>query len=518
MNFSDATLLSVSRKSQFLGNTARYKSDLELSIEGLLLNLTNTDGVAVILEDLVLLSASANNWVDIVLNGKNFGQGIITNVSFAEGRDVRDKKYTVAVTIPTDGDLSSVLGEDYSGLSYPNIKYIEGFSESSTYSRSIKRETYSQSVSFSIKGPYSLDSVEAAKSLAEDFFTHNDLLDTVGNKYSDSIIFRKFYSESYDQVNNKYTFSRNYDTNLDSNGQYSVYFTHSLNFDNQGIASIKERAEYIGHTSTPFNTVSDQAKIDIDESYTRCNDIFTQYFNDDNADLLLDPVTKSWTAMPFDGKLNYEIQYTNSNRLTNFTCFWNYQISVEKSLGGNYSITENGDIVGLGHMIEVKYQNALNAWKNTIQPNIFNRLDSYYPGDLVIKLMNETTTHQKVQGKISYSRKYSDSDSLLAAQEIRKALITVDRQYDRSLATSFSIINEKEIIQVQPNLLPNNLSYTINMNGKATNSIETYLSAAKQYVQLPSVHSFVADTSYSYDPFARSFNLSVSIVSLPETP
>lgn len=518
MNFSDATLLSVSRKSQFWGDTVRYKSTLELSVEGLLLNLTNTEGVSVILEDLVLFAQSADNWTDIILNGRNFGQGLITSVNFEEGNDVRDKKYTVSITIPITGDLSSVFGGDYSGLSYPNIEYIEEFSENSSYTRNIQKESYSQSVSFSIKGPYSLDAVEAAKDLAEDFFKYNDLINTIGNKYSDSVIFRKFYTEGYDKINNKYTFSRNYDTSLDSNGEYSVYFTHSLTFDGQGIASIREKADYTGHTSTPFDTVSDQAKIDIASSYTRCNNIFTQYFDNDNADLLSDPITTSWASIPFEGKISYDIQYTNSNRLTNFGCFWNYQISVEKPLGGNYIITENGDIVGLGHMIETKYQNALTAWRGTIESNILTRVQEYYSGELTMKLMNDTLTLQKVQGKITYSKKYSDSDSLLASTEIRKAVITVSKDFNRNLATSFNIINEKEIIQVQPNLLPNNISYSINMNGKATTSIGTYLSAAKSYISLPSVHSFISDSNYSYDPFSRTFSLSASIVSLPTTP
>ena len=39
MNFNDATLLTVSRKSQFLADTVRYKTVKELTVEGLLLNL-----------------------------------------------------------------------------------------------------------------------------------------------------------------------------------------------------------------------------------------------------------------------------------------------------------------------------------------------------------------------------------------------------------------------------------------------------------------------------------------------
>lgn len=511
MDFSNATILSVSRKSEFWGETTRYKSTLDLSIEGLLLNLTNSEGVDGIIQQLKSLVDSATNWQEIVINGVSFGNGIINSVNFSEGNDVRQKKYTIAISIPIQGDLSTVFSGDYTGLQYENAQYIEGFSESSSYDRSIQKENYTQSITFSIKGPYSLNAVNAAKSLATNFFQYNDLLNTIGNKYSNSTIFRKFYNESYDQINNRFTFSRNYETSLNSNGQYSSFFSHSLSFDNAGIASIKEKADYIGHTSTPFDTVVSQAKTDLASSYTRCNQIFSIYFDADNATLLSNPITKSWVSVPLEGKITYEVQYTNSNRVTDFGCFWSYQINVDKSLGGNYIITESGEIVGFGHIIDLKYNNALSAW-DTIQSE--SRIQQYYPGARSLNKVTETLTLQKVQGKIVYSEKYSDSDSISSSTDIRKTLVTVSNQFNRHLATSFSIINNKEIIQVQPNLLPNTISYTVNMNGRATVPISTYLGAAVQYVSV-GANSFISDVSYSYDPFSRSFSLNVSVTSLP---
>ena len=511
MNFANATILSVSRKSEFLSNTVRYRSTLQLNVEGLLLELTNSSGVAYIISDLLDLQSQSDNWQDININGYNFGQGIISSISFSEGNDVRTKKYNVNITVPQDGDLSSVVGEDYTGLAYENIKYVEGFSESSTYDRQIKKETYSQSIKFSIRGPYSLDAVGAAQSLAADFFAHNDLINTVGNKYSDSIIYRKFYNESYDSINNRYEFSRNYETSTDSNGQYSVFRSHGLTFDQAGIANVKEKAEYIGHTSVPFDTVSQQANSDIQGAFGRCQTVFSAYLNETNASLLSTPITKSFASLPFDGKISYEVTFTNSNRVKD-TYFWNYEISMEKTLGGNYIATEHGEVVGFGHIIEAKYNNALGAWNSSVKSGIQTRINSYYNGGSSLKLVTESTTLQKVQGKISYSNKYTDSDSIRNSTSVRKVVATISQQSSRHLISYFNIINVKEIAQVQPNTLPIETSFSIDMNGSAFATIGDYLPIAKSYVYMPGM-GFIADANYSFDPSARSFKLSVSTLS-----
>jgi hypothetical protein len=79
---------------------------------------------------------------------------------------------------------------------------------------------------------------------------------------------------------------------------------------------------------------------------------------------------------------------------------------------------------------------------------------------------------------------------------------------------NFNIINNKEIAQIQKNLLPNEISYSVEMNGSATTDIDTYLLAAKAYVQNA---DFIANTNYSFDPVGRAFKLSVSTVSMPSS-
>jgi hypothetical protein len=505
MDFSNATILTLSRKSEFLGYSTRYKCIIDLDIEGLLIDLSNSDGIQGIMSQLISLQNSADNWSDININGVSFGSGRINTVNFTEGNDVKTKKYNISVSIPQASAYNSY------GKSY--MQYVDGFSENSSYNRDGKKESYSQSVSFDIKGPYSLDAVVSAKAMAAEFFTNNDLVNTIGNDYSDSIIFRKFYDESYDQINNKFTFNRHYEVSTDSSGQYSVYRGHTLNFDDAGIAKVKEHAEYIGHTITAFNTVNSALLTDINSAYSRCSTLMSQYLNGNNA-LVSQPLSKSISLMKFEGKASYDIEFTNSNRVQIAGYYWTHQSEVEQLQGGDYQASTTGEVVGFGHIMQGKYEKALAGW-NSIKTTVDSDVTSYYSNNGIkpLQLINTSTTFQQIDGKISYSRKYSNSDSVKISQSIRKEVIEIGKEFDRNLTTYFSIINNKEIAQSQKNKLPNNISYSIKLTGRADVSISTYLNRAKQLIT--STADYISDVSYNYNPADRIFSLSCSVVSLP---
>ena len=116
MNFNNATLLTYNKRFEFLGNTTRFKSVKDLTVQGLLLDLTNSDGVSGIIAQLRVFQTDNDNWQDIVLNGYGFGKGIITKVDFSEGNDIRTKTYTVSISIPETGDFSSLTTGDYSNI------------------------------------------------------------------------------------------------------------------------------------------------------------------------------------------------------------------------------------------------------------------------------------------------------------------------------------------------------------------------------------------------------------------
>jgi hypothetical protein len=510
MDFSNATILTLSRKSEFLGYSTRYKCTVDMDIEGMLLDLTNTDGVQGIMSQLLSLQNSADNWTDININGVSFGSGIINSVNFSEGNDVRTKKYNISVTVPQASAYDSY------GKSY--MQYVNGFSESSSYTRDGKKENYNQSVSFELIGPYSLDAVAAAKTMATEFFNNNDLVNTVGTRYSNSSVFKKFYDESYDQINNKFTFERHYEVSTDSSNLYSLYRSHTLSFDESGVGKVKEHAEFISHSSVGFKTINNiyTGIIGLAGAFDRSNSIWSQYFSGSSGytELVNQPITKSISIMKSELKITYDVEYTNANRLKIAGYYWTHQSEVEQMQGGDYQATASGEIVGFGHIMQGKYEKALAGW-NSIKTTVDSDVTTYYPNteSKPLQLINTSLTFQQIDGKIGYSRKYSNSDSVRSSQMIRKETIEISKNFDRNLTTYFSIINNKEIAQKQKNKLPNSISYSIKLSGRADVGLSTYLSRAKQLIT--NTADYISDINYSYNPADRLFSLSCSVISLP---
>lgn len=504
MNFNNATLLTYNRTSEFFSDTMRYRVNKELTIKGLLLELANDNGVQNILNDLqVFQTGFSSNWQNVILNGVNFGSGIVNNISFTEGNDVRTKEYTVSISIPEDGDTNT-LGP-YANLNFSNFKYIENFSESSTFTKDVGRDNYTQNLQLTIKPPTTIDAINAAKTIAQNFFDNNSLSNTVGS-YSSYAGTKKYYTENYDPINGEFNFSRNFELYENSDGTFSLSRKHSINFDNEGVLSITESADYIGQTNTAFDTVNNQAKIDIANAFSRCSSIVPIYELGGDASLRSQPVSKSWNADPFQGTINYSISFSNALRIDmgSFDAFHDYTVEVSESQGGIKTVVQNGTIIGFGELLlnNTKYLNATSYFNN------LNIDLSEYADNL--KLLSSTETHSQIEGRINYSTSYTNSTSLLESQTIRQIVTKISRQYTRNLFSSFNIPNFKEIVQIRSNTLPNEYVYNIVVNGKAGVGINTFLSTAKSQVTQPSFRSYLSDVNYSFDPGQRELTLNVT--------
>lgn len=521
INFSNATLLSSSFKNEFFGEVFRYRTARQLSIKGLVTTLTNTYGVSGILTGISVLESGANNWDKIIINGYDFGSGVIDSFTFDEGRDVQYKTYTVNIRTSQTGSYSSLTGTStYSGLSFQDFDLVRNFSESVSVENNLQKENYNQSIKFSIEAPYTIDSVLVAKKIASGFFNNNYLTGVIGSKYSTGV-YRKFYSESYDDVNNNFEFTNNFEISTGSNGQYSLYRSHVLNYDTAGISRVTEKADYLAHTNTQFDTVSQQAALDIAQSYSRCTGFFNRYKQSSEAQLVATPTEKSISTNAYKGSLSYSINYNNSASVRT-NGFWDYSIDINQSQGGVFMAEERGEIVGVGHIIDEKYNNASALW-SSVSAGVYGRVSNaiYYndfpkPYSSTLRLASDSVVLNSAEGKISYSQKYSDQTSILSSTDIRKVTVNVTKDYDRNLATSFFVPGKKEVLQVQPNKLPNIMKYSIKMNGRADMQITGYFPRATGYLSAigAATNMFVSECDYSFNPYDRSFILNTSITSL----
>ena len=519
MNFNNATLLGLTKTSQFFGDTFRYKADKQLSIEGLILDLDNYSGVSGVLEGVNDLETGLlNNWEDIVLNGISFGSGIVNSISFSDGTDVRYKTYTVDVSIPESGDFGPASAGDYSSLDFTNFQYFESFSESSSFSRSVSSDNYAQNLTINLKTPDSLDAVAVAQTVAQNFFDNNDITDSIG-AYGSYPSTKKYYNEAYDNINGEFSFSCKFDLLKGSNGLLSSSIKHSLSFDADGTIGVTEKATYDGHTETPFDTVNTQALTDIAGAYARCDTVRGVYEIGGDRTLIDKPITKSWETDPFAGTLSYSVGYTNSLNVNSIFVgsFHTYNVSVKESTAGTYTVSQQGSIVGYGEldMAHSKYTNASSFYTNAVAPSVQGDLELLVPN---LNQIDNSQVHSEIEGTVNYTFNFSDNDSLLGAQQIRETVANISKEYDRNLVSTYQIVGYKEVAQVSANLQPNNYSYSISMRGKANTTVNQYLTAAKAIVSAnppsPEPVYYINSVDYDYDPFTRTFSFSLSYFSL----
>ena len=135
MDFQNVKLLTYDHKNNFWGDKGfKYGSTVSFSINGYILDLTNTSGVKDVFQACKSLSDSLGSYQEIIVNGANYGKGKITAVSFDSGNWVKVTEYNVSIEFLQEGDLVSFSGDEFDGGIISSIKssaeYLEEFTES----------------------------------------------------------------------------------------------------------------------------------------------------------------------------------------------------------------------------------------------------------------------------------------------------------------------------------------------------------------------------------------------------
>lgn len=145
LDFTNATLLGYNVQNEFLGDNLNHRKIISMTIQGLMddgKKAGNTQGVAEIYSKINKeIAAGKDYWEEnIIVNGKNFGLGKVTSLSFdsahgLETDQIRYGGYSVSLEIPQEGDyLKDEYLEDYrqtpNALAAIGGKYINGWEES----------------------------------------------------------------------------------------------------------------------------------------------------------------------------------------------------------------------------------------------------------------------------------------------------------------------------------------------------------------------------------------------------
>ncbi len=174
IDFQNADLLSLSSSNSFLGDGIfRIGRIANLTIEGNVLDLTNSAGVSGVLSGVQNLIYSSQDWQPVVLNGINFGSGKVNSWSFDAGTYVRSTRYTCQIQIFDSGNLYNMTGSYYSGLQSlfnnpatltPLIRDLQ-----ETFNFNVSRENeynYDYNVSLSLYSGIGTNPIQLAQNIA----------------------------------------------------------------------------------------------------------------------------------------------------------------------------------------------------------------------------------------------------------------------------------------------------------------------------------------------------------------
>jgi hypothetical protein len=524
MNFPNVQVLNASSRSEFFGDNVRWKTVYELNIEGSFLELSSTNNVAIHSALNGQESAFFQGSVfedSITINGTNFGDGYVSNFSSqAEGTDVQSKRYTATVVIRKEGNLNTITTEGLGQVNTSNFQYIESFSESSTFnSGEGVKDSYSQNIdlNFVSKTPTSQKSV--AESIIKSFINANLLTSLIQAEYQKTGI-KKYYTQSYDEINNSYSTNVNFELAPRSEAvgnSETLIVTSNVKKDylTGGIINVSEDIECIGNSNVSseqnYNLASAQVRSLISSAYGR----LSSYIDGADGPLINQPLSKSFVGSPFEGRAGGSIAFSNSKEVIANQGYWEFTINIQKPPGGNYVVNENGSIIG-GNELKVgkqKYQKAITIW-NAKKGGIESRINTLIVDGGTLNPTSTEETHSEIDGSISYNYNYSDNTSLFTTEAIfLKKTISITTDKNRNIFSTFNIIAKKEIAQKQKNLLPNNTTINIILNAIHGTTLTQYVNEAKVLVLeniTPEEFQKLSNLNYDFSPNSREFKLSAT--------
>jgi len=534
LTFNNVSVLSANSSSEFFGEQFRYRSLLELSIEGNFIDLSSSDHTqihaAINAYETNAFGTSQTFYNDIAINSINFGRGYVRNFSTSpDGPDVGIKKYTINITIPVDSDDANfgiLSSSDFNGLNLAadnNLKYIQNFSESSSLTKGEGvKDSYSQNISITIIPEQRSQAKTFAETFIKKFLNNNNLASLITQvvAYNKGVNIRKRHDQTYDENTGTFSVNSNwifYPRNIDGTGDNNVIVIRNVtvNYDSQGVITVTEDGDCTSNKNADdtirSNEAMQKAKEFLDNAFGRLG---TYVDTSKHNPLINQPLSKNSTSIPFQGKATYSITFTNSKEVIANTGYWSYNIVVNQTQGGDFIGNESGEITGKGELLtnKQKYNTALGYWNSNIKNSIQSRVQAYIIG--TVSEISTSQVHSEIDGKISYNYSLSNNKSLTVTQPITKTVASITEDYNRNLFSTFNIIGKKEIAQIQTNRLQNNIQVNIVMNGKFTTSLSTYINTAKG-IASSYKQGQLSDVNYSYSPSNREFSLNATYFYMP---
>jgi hypothetical protein len=531
MNFSGVELLSLSQTSELLGNTLALRTIQNIGIRARLTNTQTDITVAPIWSGIDQLT-NITGYEPVILNGVLFGTGRMVSLSFDEGTDTRFKTYRAEIQVVKDADsynvLSGVFFQDISGYAKPYFPFLTTIQENSSFNQ-VNSGIYdiNRDISIEVDSFYSGDAKSLAKTIASGLIYNYPFLNliglTVGDPYLNSGQGLYYNTESYDNINQRYSFSQNISTT--PSGFYTWKYTHSLNYDVDGTVSVSENGNIIStkivsgdkYTSASNGWLSVSTGI-----YNRVSDTCSGYFKNTSGQLYFSgnvfispqPVESSLTKNIYAGTIDYNYSYSNNPALySGYSYSYEDEISVNEN--GYLTVSENGQLQGFLKNNTGNYNNIKNVWlssKSGIEPRIQSYLNSYSSGEECSNfnsgiLTQSQETYSEYNSNISYSYTYSTDINNQPSGDFYK--ITVSRSDTAPVhsAVTYSIAHFDEIVQSTKQSTRGSFTNKVDIISKTGVTMGNMLDAAFARVIKPNGSDiYVNEFTYSYSPQANSLS------------
>ena len=531
MNFSGVELLSLSQTSELLGNTLALRTIQNIGIKARLTNTQTDITVAPIWSGIDQLT-NITGYEPVTLNGVLFGTGRMVSLTFDEGTDTRFKTYRAEIQVVKDADsynvLSGVFFQDISGYAKPYFPFLTTIQENSSFNQ-VNSGIYdiNRDISIEVDSFYSGDAKSLAKTIASGLIYNYPFLNliglTVGNPYLNSGQGLYYNTESYDNINQRYSFSQNISTT--PSGFYTWKYTHSLNYDVDGTISVSENGNIIStkivsgdkYISASNGWLSVSTGI-----HSRVLDTCSGYFKNTSGQLYFSgnvlispqPVESSLTKNIYAGTIDYNYSYSNNPALYSGYSY-SYEDEISLNENGYLTVSENGQLQGFLKNNTGNYNNIKNVWlssKSGVEPRIQSYLNSYSSGEECSNfnsgiLTQSQETYSEYNSNISYSYTYSTDINNQPSGDFYK--ITVSRSDTAPVhsAVTYSIAHFDEIVQSTKQSTRGSFSNKVDIVSKTGVTMDDMLDAAFARVIKPNGSDiYVNEFTYSYSPQANSLS------------
>ena len=451
----NATVVGYNQQIEYFGSDIGFKKTIGLDLNCTLTDISNIEGVAPGVEGFLTFLNNSQDYSYLYVNGVlQEGTAKVVSFSVSEGDMVNEAICAMSFIIhSTYQDLSllssSTYYKDYAA-SIPDQYFgqiLDSFSDSISLSRSNNATSYNRSISIAANKSRNIQDLgDVIRTFVRDVlafstFSFPDLssIEPDINLIPESTTFKKFITETSDEVANTYNFQESLQAS-NIMGNYSAVVTHSYSRAPNGIESVTENGSIMGLTSPRISAAEAGYGVELTAASDRMKDFYDEAKLDDSPDLnTCDPggdllfLTKGKTTNTFEGTISYSLGASNDPKYkdgkdSECGARWEYNLTLDSD-GVYQTATEQGTINGngnvkynpVGHFSSLlgqypKYQSAKTFFVNEVLASsgatLNNRITTLINADefaVSPKPTRRTQGHAPRQGVISYSRSFSNN-------------------------------------------------------------------------------------------------------------